>query len=105
MSEDTMVDHRDVEQREDSDEACHDGPEEELVAPDVVHPLCEVQLGARLHAEEAAAEIDHLPGQEEGEPGQTDEGRGSSSENGVALGGVVSVAVRAQVAVSKAIRH
>ena len=78
-----MVDDGNIEQGEDGDEASHDGPEEELVAPYVVHPLCEIFLGARLHAEEAAAHVHHFPGEEQGEPGEADEGGGTSAEDGL----------------------
>lgn len=51
MLEDHVVDNRDIEDREDGDEARHDGPEQKLVAPDIVHPLGEVLFGSGLHAE------------------------------------------------------
>jgi len=41
-----------VEYRENGDESCHDGVEEKLVSPDVVHPLGQVLLRAGLHMEE-----------------------------------------------------
>lgn len=69
VSEDVVVDDGDVENWEDGDESSHDGPEQELVAPHVVHPLGEVFIGVGLHAEEAAAHVDHLPGEEQSEPG------------------------------------
>lgn len=69
MFEDDLVDDGDIQDREGRDEAGHDGPEEERVTPDIVHPLREVALGFGLHAEEGAAHVDHFPGEEEGEPG------------------------------------
>jgi len=84
MLEDDVVDDRDVESREDSNEASHDGPEQELVAPDIVHPLGEVLRRLGLHAEERAAHVDHLPGEEESEPRQAHEGRGAGAEDSVA---------------------
>ena len=59
-----MVDDWDVKYREDEDEAEDDGGEQELVAPDVEHPLGEIAVGLGLHAEETAAGVDHLPGEE-----------------------------------------
>ena len=44
MLEDDVVDDWDVEGREDGDESGDNGPEEELVAPDIVHPLGEITL-------------------------------------------------------------
>lgn len=79
--EDDMVDDGDIEQGEDGDEPGHDGPEEELVAPHVVHPLGEVFLGAGLHAEEAETHVNHFPREEKGEPGEADEGRGAGAED------------------------
>lgn len=66
--EDSMVNNRDVKDWENSNETKHDTPEQELVPPDVEHPLCEVFLAPRLHAEETAAHVYHLPGKEEREP-------------------------------------
>jgi hypothetical protein len=63
----SRVDHRNVEYWEECDEACEDREEEKLVAPDVVHPLCEIALGVWYHAEEGAAEVDDFPGEEDGE--------------------------------------
>jgi len=100
-----VVDDRDVQDREDGDEAGDDRPEEELVAPGVVHPLREVPLGLGLHAEEGAAHVDHLPGEEEREPGETDEGRRARAEYQVTLRRVVSVAASTEVAVAKAPHH
>ncbi|KAM5475421.1 hypothetical protein MauCBS54593_001109 [Microsporum audouinii] len=105
VAEDLVVDDGDVEQREDGDEARDDGPEEEPVAPDVVHPLRQVPRRARLHAEEAAAQVDHLPRQEERKPRQADERRRARPEDGVARRRVVAVAVRPQVAVAEPEHH
>lgn len=101
MSKHLVVDNGDINKREDSDEAGHNGPEEELVPPDVVHPLCEVLLGFGLHAEEAAAHVDHFPREEESEPGQTDKGGGARAEDRIALRDVVAVAAAGEVAVAE----
>ena len=60
--EDDVVQHGNVEDGEHGDPSRHDGPEEELIAPYIVHPLGEVFLGFGLHAEERPAHIDHFPG-------------------------------------------
>lgn len=52
MLEDDCIEYGNVQDREESDDAGHDGAKEELVAPDVVHPLGEIELRAGLHAEE-----------------------------------------------------
>ena len=79
--EDDVVQHRDVEDGEYGDPSGHDGPEEELVAPDIIYPLGEKFLGFRLHAEERPTHIDHFPGQEQCKPSQTNESGGSRSED------------------------
>lgn len=42
--EDNIVDDGDIEHREGRDETKHDTAKQELVAPDIVHPLREIQL-------------------------------------------------------------
>lgn len=73
MFEDDVVYDRDVECRENSDEASYDGPKEERVLSTVAPPLVEDVIPpvvtARVHrlghlAEEGSPEIDHLPRQE-----------------------------------------
>lgn len=81
MFEDDVVQNGDVENGEHSDPSGHDGPEKELVPPDVVHPLGKVFLGFRLHAEERPAQVDHFPSQEKRKPGQTHECSGTGSED------------------------
>ena len=98
MLENTVVDDWDVKDGESEHEASHDSEEEELVSPDVVHPLGESALGIGLHLEEAAAQVHHLPGEEEGEPGHAGEGCGAGAEHGVTsiwLGRVVVLGVAA----------
>ena len=56
--EDNVVDDWDVESWEDGDEASNNGPEKELVAPDIVCPLGEVLLTTRLHSEKGTSHID-----------------------------------------------
>lgn len=93
MLEDNRVDDRDVDEGEHGDEASDNSPEEELVAPDVNHPLSEVLLGLGLHAEEGAAQVDHFPGEEEGEPGQTGKSGGAGAEDDFAAFVVLVAAV------------
>ena len=57
MLENDSAELRNIENREDGDEACHDRTEEKLVPPDVVHPLREVFLRVWLHSEERSAEV------------------------------------------------
>ena len=107
MLEDTVVDDRDVQNRESENEASHDTEEEELVAPDIVHPLGEVALGVRLHLEEAPAEVHHLPGEEECEPSHASEGCGTGAEDSVASVGfgriiVLCVAACGEVSIAPA---
>lgn len=95
--EDDLVETGDVDDGEHGDEASNDGPEEELVAPDVDDPLGEVALAAGLHAEETASQVDHLPGEEQGEPGKAGKGGGTGAEDNFAALGVRVVAVVANV--------
>lgn len=81
MFEDFVVDDRDVKNRESKHKACHDTEEKELVAPDIIHPLGKDFLGVGLHLEEAAAQVHHLPGEEEGEPGHAGECGSASTED------------------------
>ena len=50
--EDNIVQHGNIKDRKHRDPSGHDGPEEELVAPDIIHPLGKVFFGIGLHAEE-----------------------------------------------------
>lgn len=104
MLQDDIIDDRDVDEREHGNESSNDGPEEELVAPDINNPLGEVTLAARLHAEERTAHVDHFPGQEQGEPSQAGKCRGTSAEDNLATFALL-VAVRADVcsAVAKSV--
>lgn len=68
MFEDVVVDDGHVQDDEDTHEAEHDGPEEEFVAPHVVEELGVGTLGLGLHAEQAAAEVQEFPSEEETEP-------------------------------------
>lgn len=96
-----VVDDGDIKQGEDGDETSHDGPEEELVAPYVVHPLGEIFRGTGLHAEETEAHVNHLPCEEESEPGEANESGGTGTEDGVAFFRVRSVAASAEIAVAE----
>lgn len=103
MFEDVVVDDGNVQGGEDGDETRNDGPEEELVPPDVDHPLGKVALAAGLHAEETAAHVDHFPGQEQREPCERHECGGAGSEDRVTLLRVGVVASRPEIAVAKAV--
>jgi len=102
--EDGVADDGDVLDGEEGDEAEHDGPEEELVATDIMHPLGEVELGAGLHAEERSALVNHLPGEEEGEPGEASKGGSTGLEDGLTAVAVVIVTVLAQLTVTEGIQ-
>ena len=98
----SLVDDGDIKQGEEGDEADHDGPEEELVAPDVVHPLRQVELGAGLHAEKRAAHVNHFPRQEQREPRQTRKRRGAGAKDNVARVVVRVVAILTELAAAEA---
>lgn len=103
--EDNVVETGNVDQREHGDETSNDGPEEERVAPNVVHPLSEVALAARLHAEERTTHVDHLPGEEEGEPGKAGKGGSTSAENNLAtLTAFVASFANVGLTISKAVQ-
>lgn len=70
-----------------------------------MHPLGEVSLGTGLHAEETAAHINHLPGEEEGKPSQADKGRRTCSEYGATFFFELVVAMGAEVSISEAEHH
>jgi hypothetical protein len=60
--EDVMVDDGNIQDDEDGDEAEDNGPEEELVAPDVEEELRVRAVSLGAHAEEGAAEVQEFPG-------------------------------------------
>ncbi|KAI6760523.1 hypothetical protein HG530_009383 [Fusarium avenaceum] len=101
--EDGVADNGDVLDGEEGDDTEHDGPEEELVAPDVVHPLSEVELGARLHAEERSSLVNHLPSEEKGEPGKAGKGGGTGLEDSLTALAVGVVTVLAELTVAKGV--
>jgi hypothetical protein len=101
VPEDSVVDDGDVQDWENSDESKHDGEEQELVPPHVACPLGEVLLGSRLHHEERAAHVQHLPREEQREPGKAGEGSRTSAEYSVASRVVRFVAACAEVAVAE----
>ena len=106
VAEDLVVDDGDVDEGEHADEADHDGPEEERVVPDVPDPLGGLGplggVGGGAHVEQGPAEVDHLPGKEEDEPGQTGESGATSAEDKLATLEVV-VAVGAEVTVTETV--
>lgn len=101
MFEDTVIDDRDVDNGEGENETSHDTEEEELVAPDIMHPLGVTFLRVGLHLEEAVAQVHHLPGKEEGEPGHAGEGSGTGTENCVAVVGLAGVVVMSVTALGE----
>lgn len=102
MQEYISIDDWDIQDREHAHDAKDNGPEQELISLDIVHPRREVALTARLHAEEASAHVDHLPGEEEGEPGQAGEGGGAGSEDEITVV-VICIAGFAEIAVAEAV--
>lgn len=103
---DNRVENRNVDDGKHGDEACDDGPEQELVAPDINDPLRKVALALGLHTEERSAHVDHFPGKEKSEPSEAGERSGTSAENDRAVVGVFVVAVVSNVggAVAKAVQ-
>lgn len=67
-------------------------PHEELVSPDLSSPVCPDVRRLGPHAEERTAEIHDLEGEEETNPGESGESRGTSSED--EIGAVTSAVVR-----------
>lgn len=100
--EDNRVDNRNVDDREHGDEACHDGPEQELVAPGINGSLRKVPLALGLHAEERSAHVNHFPSEKKREPCETGERGGTSAENNRAVVGVFVVAVVSNVSLAVA---
>jgi hypothetical protein len=68
-----------------------------------VHPLGEVELGARLHAEERSSLVNHLPSKEEGEPGKAGKGSGTGLEDSFTALAVGVVAVLTELTVAKGV--
>lgn len=104
MLEYFVVNYRDVEGWKYCDKTSDDGPKQELVTPNVEHPLRKVLFTLWLHPEERAPHIDHLPGKEKGKPRQTDKRGRAGTENSIAVGTVSSVAIFANVAISKTVK-
>ena len=114
VGEDDVVDDRHVQDRERQQKPGHDAEEQEAVAPHVDHPLRREVLGLgaarrarrrRVHVEEAAAHVHHLPGQQQREPGHAHEGRGAGSVHRRAFRGVAAVAAAGQVPLAPAEEH
>jgi hypothetical protein len=101
VPEDSVVDDGNVQNWENGDEAEHDGEEQKLVPPHVACPLGEVFLGSWLHHEERAAHVQHLPREEQREPGEAGECSRTSAEYSVASRVVRFVAACAEVAVAE----
>lgn len=101
MLKDNVVDDWDIKNREDGNKSSHDSPEQELVALYIVHPLGEVLLRLRLHAEERTAHVYHLLGKEKGKLGEVDKGGSARAKDSVAHFAVCIVAASAKVAVTE----
>jgi hypothetical protein len=91
--EDNVVDERDIQCREHCHEPSNDGIEQELVAPDVKGPLCEVALAAWLHPQERASRVHHLPCQEQGEPSRAYARRGTGAKHRILDVAIVAIAI------------
>jgi hypothetical protein len=102
VPENRVIDDGNVEDGEDCNETEHDGEEQELVPPDVACPLREVLCRSRLHHEERAAHVQHLPCKEQREPGKTSECSRTSAEHSVASGVIRFVTRLAEVAIAEA---
>lgn len=101
VTENFVVDYRNVYQGENSKEPNNIGPEQELVLPDIPYPLCPaMSRGGGPHVEEGPAHVNHFPGEEEHEPCETGKSCTACSEHHFATF-IVIIAVGAQVAVAK----
>lgn len=98
MHKDDMVNHRNVQGAEHSEEDNRDGEEEELVAPEVGCP----GLDAVGHVEQRAAKVDEFPREEEEYPRHGGVAGCAGAEHLVTLGGVRVVTVDAEVAAVEA---
>lgn len=100
--ENDTVDDWDVESGENRDKPSDNGPEKELVLPDIVHPLRQIPAALRLHAEERAAHANRLPRQKKGKPCQADERCSASAEYSVAFLAIAVVTFGAKIPVTEA---
>lgn len=94
VQEDNMIQAWNVQRREHDEEYTNDCEEQELVTPKMLRP----HLEALGHVEERPAEVDELPRKKEEDPGHGRVAGGSGAEDGIAFGGVLVVAVAAEVA-------
>jgi hypothetical protein len=62
MLEYVPIQTRNIFDGENSNKASHDGPEKELVTPNIANPLRDMVLRIGFHTEETLAAIHHLPG-------------------------------------------
>ena len=104
VSEDIMIDDRDIQGREDGNKASDNSPEQELIAPNIRHPLSKVPLAVRLHAEEAPTHVDHFPSQEKREPSKAGEAGRAGSEYRVTSFGIGGIAILSQITITKPVQ-
>jgi hypothetical protein len=104
VSEDIMIDDRDIQDREDGKKTSYDSPEQELVAPNIRHPLGKVPLTVRLHAKEAPTHVNHFPSQEKREPGKAGKAGSAGSENRVTSFGIGRIAILSQITIAKSVQ-
>ena len=100
------VQARDVHRRKHGDEADHDGPEEELVLPDVAEEgeraghegaVLAAAVAERVEIKHAVAEVLELPGGDEDLPGELGEDGRAGAEDDVADVAAVAIAVDPEV--------
>jgi hypothetical protein len=101
--EDHRVQSRNINEREECDEAGENSPKEELVAPNIDSPLCEIAIRVGLHAEEGSTHINHFPCEEQCKPCQACECCSSGTKDQFARLAIGFVASGSQVPVAKAV--
>ena len=92
----------DINYGQDGDESRKDAPKKELITPDVVCPLHEWIFRLAPHTKEGAPHMHHFPCEDEREPGETCEGRGTSAEDEFTAGVVRIIAALSQLTVAEA---
>mgnify|MGYP005989479713 CR=1 FL=1 len=100
--EELVVENGDIDDREDGESAENDGPEQELVAVQILEDgKAAVIVG--IEAKHGAAETLELPGRNENQPGEFGKCGSAGAEDGLARFRVVRVAVHAEVSVVGAV--
>ena len=125
MQEHLVVNHGDVDNRERSEETSNNRlqnsreqsqlqirycsqstyPEQDLVGPQVLHPLSVRGVGLGVHPEHAPSHINHLPSKEETLPAEHGEARRASTEHGFAPFASVVATASTEITVSEAVDH